>query len=367
MARYIHERSDWPEFRWDAGHVAPLLARVRLQQGRLLGRMEVLGLKLRQEATLETLTADVLKSSEIEGEHLDPRQVRSSVARRLGIRIAGLRPADRNVEGVVEMMLDATGNYQEPLTMVRLFAWHASLFPAGHSGMRRIGAGQWRDDSRGAMQVVSGPVGRERVHFEGPRAARIEGEMRVFLEWFESGGEQDWVLKAAVAHLWFVTVHPFEDGNGRMARAIADLALARSENSPQRFYSMSTQIRDERAAYYRILERTQKATMDVTPWVEWFLECLGRAIGRADITLSAVMRKARFWREAAPLNLNERQRLVLNRLLDGFEGKLTSSKWAKLARCSQDTAARDLADLVDKRILVRNPGGGRSTSYSLQP
>ncbi len=364
---YIHELTDWPRFHWNAGNLAGLLASVRHRQGRLLGHMEALGFPLRQEAVLETLTADVLKSSEIEGEKLDAGQVRSSVARRLGMDLSALKPADRNVEGVVEMMLDATRGYDQPLTAERLFAWHASLFPTGRSAMTRIRTGAWRDDSRGPMTVVSGPMGKEHVHFEAPKSDRLDDEMTRFLAWFERESGIDPVLKAGVAHLWFVTIHPFDDGNGRIARAIADLALARSENSAQRFYSMSAQIREERDAYYSILEETQKGTMRITPWMEWFLGCMGRAIDGSQTTLGAVLAKARFWERLEGVPLNDRQRLVLNRLLDGFEGKLTTSKYAKLAKCSQDTALRDILPLVERAVLVRNPGGGRSTTYSLAP
>lgn len=362
---YVHALKDWPNLRWDRGVLAEPLAGMRHQQGRLVGHMEALGFDLRQEAVLRTLTSDVVESSDIEGEKLDAQQVRSSIARRLGMDVGGLRAPDRDVEGIVEMMLDATRRYAEPLTVERLFAWHASLFPAGRSGMRKIGVGTWRDDVAGPMQVVSGPVGSERVHFQAPAAERVDQEMRLFLADFEGKMDVDPVLKAALAHLWFVTIHPFDDGNGRIARAIADMALARSENSSQRFYSMSAQIRQERDAYYDILERTQKGTLDVTPWMAWFVECLGRAIAGAQTTLAAVLAKARFWDGIAGVALNERQRLVVNRLLDGFEGKLTSSKYAKLAKCSQDTAARDIASLVERDVLARNPGGGRSTSYSL--
>jgi len=365
MSRYIYTNAGWPRFHWNRESLAELLAAVRHQQGRLMGRMEALGFKLRQEAILQTLTEDVVRSSEIEGERLDAEQVRSSIARRLGMDIGGLRAVDRSVEGVVEMMLDATRHYDQPLTAERVFAWHASLFPTGRSGMRRIKVGAWRDDSSGPMQVVSGAVGRERVHFEAPAAGRLDEEMRAFLDWFNGNAETDWVVKASLAHLWFVTIHPFDDGNGRIARAISDLALARSEQSSQRFYSMSAQIRQERAAYYDILERTQKGTMDITPWMDWFLGCLGRAIEGAQATLAAVLSKARFWETFADFPLNERQRLVLNRLLDGLEGKLTTSKWGKLAKCSHDTALRDIAALVEGGILVRNPEGGRSTSYGL--
>jgi Fic family protein len=362
---YIHERKDWPKFHCSADQLTELLASVRLRQGRLIGHMEALGFDLRQEAVLQTLTADVLKSSEIEGEKLDAGQVRSSIARRLGIDIGALKPADRNVEGVVEMMLDATRHYDKRLTAERLFGWHGALFPTGRSGMTKINAGAWRDDSTGPMQVVSGAVGKERVHFEAPKAARVDKEMRGFLKWFEGDSKIDAVLKAAQAHLWFVTIHPFDDGNGRIARAIADLALARSEHSSQRFYSMSTQIRQERNDYYQILERTQKGTLDITPWMEWFLGCLGRAIDGAQEMLSAVLSKARFWERIKDVQINDRQRLVLNRLLDGFEGKLTTSKYATLTKCSQDTAHRDIQALVEHRVLVQNPEGGRSTSYSL--
>jgi Fic family protein len=362
---HVHELQDWPRFIWNLESLAELLADVRHRQGRLSGHMEALGFNLRQEAVLKALTADVLKSSEIEGEKLDTEQVRSSIARRLGIEIGALKPGDRHVEGIVEMMLDATRHYDQPLTAERLFSWHAALFPTGRSGMNKIRVGAWREDSTGPMEVVSGPVGKEHVHFQAPAATRLDGEMKAFLDWFHAKADTDPVLKAGLAHLWFVTIHPFEDGNGRIARAIADMALARSENSSQRFYSMSAQIREERAAYYDILERTQKGTMDVTPWMKWFLGCLGRAIDGAPTTLGAVLAKARFWEAIAGVALNERQRLVLNRLLDGFEGKLTTSKYAKLVKCSQDTALRDILALVEGGILVRNPEGGRSTSYAL--
>jgi len=364
---YIHEPKGWPQFHWSIDKLAEPLASVRHRQGRLIGHMEALGFNLQQEAVLQTLTADVLKSSEIEGEKLDAEQVRSSIARRLGMDIGALKPADRNVEGVVEMMLDATRHYDQPLTTERLFGWHAALFPTGRSGMIKISAGAWRNDKTGPMQVVSGPLGKEHVHFEAPKAGRLLGEMGSFMNWFEGNDPIDSVLKAGLAHLWFVTIHPFDDGNGRIARAIADKALARSENSPQRFYSMSAQIRQEHKAYYDILEATQKGSMDVTPWMEWFLVCLGRAIDGAQVTLSAVLGKARFWERITGVQLNDRQRLVINRLLDGFEGKLTTTKYAKLTKCSQDTAHRDILAMIDHGVLVRNPEGGRSTSYSLAP
>lgn len=362
---FLHEHPDWPRFRWDEATVSPTLAAVRHRQGRLIGRMDALGVRLRDEAVLDTLTLDVLKSSEIEGEILDKNQVRSSLARRLGLDIGALTPADRDVEGVVEMMLDATQRFNEPLTRERLFGWHASLFPEGRSGMHRIKTGAWRDDTSGPMQVVSGPVGRAKIHFEAPAAPRLDREMTAFLDDFNAPGVADPVLKAALAHLWFVTIHPFDDGNGRIARVIADMALARSEQSPQRFYSMSSQIRVERQAYYQVLEQTQRGTPDVTPWLAWFLGCLDRAIGGATATLEGVLLRATFWAAHAGDPFNVRQRKVLDRLLDGFEGKLTSSKWARIARCSQDTAHRDITDLVSRGVLSKDPAGGRSTSYSL--
>ena len=363
---YIHERPSWPRFQLDREQLAEPLAAARLQQGRLIGHMEALGFTLRTEAVLQTLTTDVIKSSEIEGERLDTDQVRSSIARRLGVDIGALKPADRNMEGVVEMMLNATGQYDKPLTAIRLFAWQAALFPTGRSGMRKIKTGRWRDDSTGPMQVVSGPPHREKVHFEAPAAGRLPAEMKAFLNWFNGRPDGDAVLKAALAHLWFVTIHPFDDGNGRIARALTDLALARSEGSSQRFYSMSAQIRLERNAYYDILERTQNGTLNITPWMEWFLACLGRAIDGAQMTLKAVLAKARFRETFATTPLNDRQREVVNRLLDGFEGKLTTSKYSKLTGCSQDTALRDILTLVDRGILVRGDEGGRSTAYALR-
>lgn len=363
---YLWGKSDWPAFTWDEKTLARLLAQVSREQGRLLGKMEALGFDLRSEAHLRTLTEDVVKSSEIEGEKLDRDQVRSSIARRLGMDVGGLVPADRDVEGVVEMMLDATGNYAEALTKERLFAWHASLFPTGRSGMSIIRVGTWRDDNTGPMQVVSGAIGKEKVHYEAPPAARLPDEMAKFLQWFEHPKEIDPLLTAGLAHLWFVTIHPFDDGNGRIARAIADMALARSEKTGQRFYSMSAQIRRERNDYYTTLEETQKGGLDVTRWQAWFLGCLLRAIDGAQETLGAVLSKAQFWERFAKEPLNERQIKVLNQLLDGFEGKLTTSKWAKLAKCSQDTAYRDILDLIDRGALRKDSGGGRSTSYSLQ-
>jgi Fic family protein len=362
---YLHELPDWPRFNWDQEKLAPKLAAVRHRQGRLIGRMEALGFTLRKEAVLQTLTLDVLKSSEIEGEILNPEQVRSSIARRLGMDIAGAVPADRHVEGVVEMMLDATQSFDTSLTTERLFGWHAALFPTGRRGIHKIIVGAWRNDSNGPMQVVSGPTGREKVHFEAPKAERLAAEMKIFISWANKKNDDDPVLKAALAHLWFVTLHPFDDGNGRIARAIADWALARSENSAQRFYSMSAQIRLERKDYYDALEKTQKYALDITAWMEWFLDCLDRAITGTESTLADVFRKARFWEKNAGKSINDRQRLLLNRLLDGFDGKLTSTKWAKIAKCSQDTAQRDIQTLIEQGMLAKDAAGGRSTSYSL--
>ncbi len=362
---YIWQRPEWPRFQQDTARLAKHLAQARHIQGKLLGRMEALAFEMRSEATLRTLTEDVVKTSEIEGEILVPDQVRSSIASRLGLDVSGLPAPDRHVDGVVEMALDATRNYTEPLTKERLLSWHAAQFPTGRSGMRRIRVGQWRDDADGPMEVVSGPVDRRRVHYTAPPAERLGDEMSRFLEWFEDTQSMEPVLAGGVAHLWFVTIHPFEDGNGRIARAIADMALARSEESPERFYSMSAQIRLERTAYYGILETTQKGGLDITDWQVWFLECLARAIENAQQTLATVLTKAKFWEAHAHQLLNERQVKVLNRLLDGFEGKLTSSKWAAMNRCSQDTANRDIRDLIHRGILVRSLAGGRSTSYEL--
>jgi Fic family protein len=365
MAIYIHELKDWPQFKWDAAKIGQKLATVRNRQGRLTGRMEELGFKLKTEANLEALTEEVTKSSEIEGEVLSRDQVRSSLARRLGVDIGALTPAERNVEGIVEMMLDATGNYNAPLTADRLFGWHAALFPTGRSGMTKIIVGNWRTEESGPMQIVSGPIGREHIHYEAPKAGSLAGEMKAFIDWFNGMQDIDPVLKAAIAHLRFVTIHPFEDGNGRIARAITDMALARSENSPQRFYSMSAQIRQERSAYYDILEATQKGDLDITEWLEWFLDCLDHAFDRATTILASVLRKARFWKKHANQKFNDRQRAMIERLFEGFEGKLTSSKWAQLTKSSQDTALRDIDALVAKGVLAKEAAGGRSTSYSL--
>ncbi|MDE3111236.1 MAG: Fic family protein [Acidobacteriota bacterium] len=362
---YIYQQPDWPHFTWDAKGLARRLVAAHDQQGHLLGQMEALGFHLRAEATLHSLTEEIIKSNEIEGRLLDREQVRSSIARRLGIAAVALARPDRDVEGVVDMMLNATQQYMKPLSAGRLFDWHAALFPTGRSGMHKITVGGWRTDKTGPMQVVSGPIGHQRVRYEAPPATALASEMRAFLAWFNKYDGTDLILRAGIAHLWFVTIHPFDDGNGRIARAIADMALARSEKTPQRFYSLSAQIQEERSAYYNILEETQKGDLDITLWLDWFLGCLGRALAGAETILSSVLAKARFWERHAGMPFNERQKVVINRLLDGFDGKLTSSKWAKLAKCSQDTAGRDIDDLLTRGILTKNAAGGRSTSYSL--
>jgi Fic family protein len=358
---YIHQKNDWPKFTWDADVITPLLGNVRHRQGKILGVMQGLGFRLQEETVLKTLTLDVLKSSEIEGEQLNPEQVRSSIARRLGIEIAGAVPAERNVEGVVEMLLDATQRYDEPLSDDRLFGWHAALFPTGRSGMYKIKTAAWRDD---AMQVTSGPMGKETIHFEAPSADKVPTEMNVFLDWFNSNQDIDPVLKAAFAHLWFVTIHPFEDGNGRITRAITDMQLARADQSKQRFYSMSAQIQAERDTYYAILESTQKGDLDITDWLEWFLDCLLRSMTQTDETIAAILKRAQFWESQSTTNFNPRQQKILQLLLDDFFGKLTVSKYAKITKVSTDTSLRDIQDLMGKGIIEQE-GSGRSTSYKL--
>jgi Fic family protein len=366
MSVYIHQLKNWPNFYWDAALLNNLLADLRHQQGKLLGSMEKIGFGLQAEATLQTLTLDVLKSSEIEGELLNPELVRSSIARRLGMDIGGLIPTDRHTDAVVEMMLDATQQYQLPLTAERMQGWQAALFPTGRSGLHKIVTGAWRDNEpHDPMQVVSGAAGRERVHFEAPAAALLPDEMNKFIHWFNTPSDIDPVLKAAIAHLWFITIHPFDDGNGRIARAVTDMQLAWADKTPQRFYSMSAQIRKERNAYYDILEQTQKGNLDITAWLYWFLQCMGRAISASAELLQSVLRKASFWKQHEGTVLNQRQVLLLNKLLDGFDGKLNTSKWAKIAKTSADTALRDIQDLLNKKILQKEIGGGRSTSYIL--
>ncbi len=366
MSAFIHQKDNWPNFTWKSDEIVNLLSEARNLQGRLLGKMESLGFDLRNEALLDTLTLDVLKSSEIEGEFLNPDQVRSSIARKLGMEIAGSVESDRNVDGVVELMLDATQNCFKSLTADRLFDWHAALFPTRRSGMYKITVADWRKDTTGPMQVVSGAMGREKVHFQAPDSALVENEMNLFLHWFNNNSETDLVLKAAIAHLWFVTIHPFEDGNGRITRALTDMLLARSDKSNQRFYSMSAQILTERKAYYEMLEKTQKGNLDITEWINWFLNCLINSLKSTDSQLVGVLFKADFWTKNSKTLINERQKKLLNKLLDGFDGKLTSSKWAKIAKCSKDTAIRDINDLIDKGILQKESAGGRSTNYELK-
>ena len=366
MNTYIHQLSNWPTFSWDQEALNPLLMRLRLKQGKLLGKMEALGFALKEEANLETLTQDVIKSSEIEGEVLDEQQVRSSIARRLGMEISGLIASDRHVDGVVEMMLDATQNYKAELTKTRLFGWHAALFPTGYSGMVKIEVGGWRkntDDD--PMRVVSGAMGKLKIHYEAPAADLLESQMDRFLEWFHQPGS-DGLLKAAIAHLWFVTIHPFEDGNGRIARAIGDMLLAKADETPFRFYSMSAQIRKERNEYYFILEQTQKGSLDITIWLQWFLSSLERAYETSEITLQSVLKKAEFWKKNASQIFNTRQHLIINKLLDGFEGKLNTSKYAKITKCSRDTALRDVTDLIVKEVLLKEEGQGKNTTYQLR-
>lgn len=362
---FIWERPEWPHFTWDDARLLKPLGDARLRQGRLLGAMGRLGFDLKLEAQFEALTNEAMGSSEIEGERLDRESVRSSIARRLGVHLASVRPADRRTEGVVSMMLDATQNHDAPLTRERLFGWQAALFPTGYSSLHEVKTGAWRDDATGPMQVVSGPIGRQRVHYQAPPADRLDAEMRAFLEWFETRIEPEGLLRAGLAHLWFVTIHPFDDGNGRVARAITDLALAQSEGSGQRFYSMSSQIQNERSDYYNALERTQKGALDVTDWLEWFLGCFSRTIDRAESALAQVLRKADFWQRYEREHFSERQKAVLNRYLDGFDGKLTAKKWAAVGKCSIPTAQRDILDLVERNVLRRLPGGSKNTSYEL--
>jgi Fic family protein len=363
---FIHELPQWPEFEFDSEKILPLVGRVRNLQGQLSGKMEAIGFNLKNEAYLEALSLDVIKSSEIEGELLNLDQVRSSIARRMGMEVSGMTPADREVEGVVEMMMDAAQNVKQKLTSERLFSWHSAMFPSGRSGMYKIIVGNWRDDSTGPMQVVSGPLGKEKVHFQAPDSKKIKREIQKFLTWFNSKSNLDPAIQAGIAHLWFVTIHPFEDGNGRITRAITDMILSRSETSSQRFYSMSSQIRLERKKYYEMLEKTQKGNLNITPWMEWFLECLERALISSDQIVNKVLQKHQFWVDNKEIQFNERQTLMLEKILDGFTGKLNSTKWAKINKCSPDTALRDIQDLLTKNILEKEPGGGRSTSYILK-
>jgi len=363
--RYLYQNKDWPHFRWDAERLASHLSSTRYKQGLLLGKMQDLGYQLKTEATLAALTEETVKSSAIEGEELNPESVRSSLARHMGLETTGTRTVDRNVEGTVEMMLDATQKYVLPLTEERLFGWHAALFPTGRSGMRKITTGAWR---AGGMEVVSGPEGRQKVHFEAPGSKVVRREMKAFFTWYEAKApDVEPLIKAGLAHLYFVTIHPFEDGNGRIARAITEMSLARLEDSAQRFYSMSSQIREERKHYYQALESTQRDGMAVTDWLVWFLNCLARAIDKANVLTASVLAKEAFWRalRQKSIDVSDRQKTILNRLLDGFEGKLTTEKWAKLEKVSHDTALRDIQDLIKKGILKHEQSGGRSTAYAL--
>ena len=366
MAKYIYEHPNWTDFRWDDKTINAIFGEVKLMQGKIIGLMNALGFSVKEETSLTALTIEVVKSSEIEGEMLNYDQVRSSIARRLGINAAGLVPSSRHIEGVVEMMLDATQNCFEPLTADRLFDWHAALFPTGRSGMYKITVADWRRDTTGPMQVVSGALGKEKVHFQAPDSELLEKEMNQFLAWFNGNKTIDLVIKAAVAHLWFVTIHPFEDGNGRIARALTDMLLAQSDKSNQRFYSMSAQIRIERKQYYELLEKTQKGNLDITNWITWFLSCLINALKSTDTVLTKVLFKAGFWQKHINTAINDRQKKLLNKLMDGFDGKLTSSKWAKIAKCSKDSAIRDINDLIEKGILQKEAAGGRSTNYELK-
>ncbi|WP_317897200.1 Fic family protein [Aurantibacillus circumpalustris] len=362
---YIYQQLSWPQFNWDYEAILPVLAAVRHKQGKLKGYMEALGFTLRNETSLKNLTQDVLKSTEIEGEALNQQQVRSSIARKLGMDIAGLVASDRQVDGVVEMMLDATRNYKALLDSERLFGWHSELFPLGKSGMHNLTVGRWRNNENGPMQVVSGALGKEKIHFEAPEASCLNKEMKSFIKWFNTENVLDPVIKSAIAHLWFVTIHPFDDGNGRIARAIADMQLARADEDDQRFYSMSAQIRIERTAYYNVLEKTQKGNLDITEWLLWYLNCFSKALNTTDTNLKTVLNKTKFWDKHLQTTINERQRILINKLFEGFTGKLNSSKWAKITKCSADTALRDITDLIAKGILEKEAAGGRSTGYRL--
>lgn len=363
---FIYENANWPTFEWNSNKLLPLLSLVRNKQGRLIGKMGALGFELQNQANLEILTLEIIKSTEIEGEILDPEQVRSSIARRLGLDVSGLVHSERNVDDVVEMLLDATRNFDKELDKERLFSWHAALFPGGYNGMYKIIIGTWRDDSTGPMQVVSGALGKEKVHYQAPAVNQLENEMQIFLYWLNHDQNTDLVLKAGIAHLWFITLHPFEDGNGRISRAISDMFLARSDEQSYRFYSMSSQIRKERNSYYDMLEKTQRGNLDITNWLEWFLKCLLHALEASETLLEKIIFKHFFWVKNRSIVTNERQHKVLNLLLDGFDGKLNTTKWAKIGKCSQDTALRDIQDLIEKGMLVKSEPGGRSTNYELK-
>ncbi len=363
---YVHQKRNWPNFTYDLDALTVALGDVRHKQGKLWGLVNNMGFVIKDETLLKTITQDVIKSSEIEGVLINLEEVRSSVARKLGLNVGGLVPSDRSTDGVVEMMVDATQNHASPLTKERLFAWHSSLFPFGKSGHYQIEVGKWRDDSTGAMQVVSGAMGKEHVHFEAPAATKLEAEMTQFLEWFNKNDRLDPVLKAGIAHFWFVTIHPFDDGNGRIARALTDMQLARSEGDSQRYYSLSSQIRIERKAYYELLEKCQRGNLDISDWLEWFVNCMNKALDASNEALKDTFAKAQFWQNHQQTSLNERQRFMLNKLFDDFFGSLSSSKWAKMAKTSPDTALRDIQDLINKGILIKDENaGGRSTNYVL--
>ena len=366
ISMYIHQKKNWPQFTWDHQQVAILVAAFRHRQGRLIGRMEHLGFRLQSEAVLENMTLEIIKSNEIEGELLDSDQVRSSIARRLGMKVAGLVPSDKYIDGVTEIIIDATKNYQKIVNEKRLFVWHKALFPIKRNALKKINAGAWRSKKNQPMQVISGSIGKEKIHFEAPSATLVKKEMTKFLKWFNATDEIDPVLKAAVAHLWFITIHPFEDGNGRLARAITELQLTRADGIAQRFYSMSSQIRVERKSYYSILEKTQKGSLDITDWLMWFIACLDKALTAAETILASVQKKSRYWEILSSKSLNKRQHRVINKMIDQFEGKLTSSKWAKLNKCSTDTALRDIQNLIEQNILIKEASGGRSTGYKLK-
>ena len=363
---YIWQQTDWPTWSYDATTLSILLANAHQAQGRLLGKMQSLGFGVQQQTSLQVLTDDVLKTSEIEGEFLRPELVRSSVAKRLGIDIGGLSDSDRTVDGIVDIVMDATSNHAHDLSLDRLLSWHAALFPLGYSGIHKISAGQLRDDRLGPMQLISGAIGREKVHFEAPPASCLRSEITQFLNWFNASQSLDPYLKAGIAHLWFVTIHPFDDGNGRIGRAIADMALSRADQSRDRFYSLSSQIMKERQGYYLHLERSQKGSLDATEWLAWFLQCLINAIDSANSNLYSTLAKTQFWQHWQGVPFNERQIKLLNRLLDGFEGNLTNKKWSLIAKCSADTALRDITDLLDRGVLSRGSSSGRSTHYLIK-
>jgi Fic family protein len=362
---YIYQKQGWPNFTWKQESLLDLLSAVRNKQGRIMGRMEGFGFTDQSKAMLENLTTDIVKTSSIEGEILNANEVRSSIAKRLGIAINESVPAGRNVEGIVEIIVDACNQFDKPLTKERLCNWHAALFPLGKSGMHNITAGNWRKDDKGPVQVVSGAMGKEKIHYEAPASELVENEMNRFIFWFNNEQTIDPVLKAGVAHFWFITIHPFDDGNGRIARVLADMQLARSDNSTLRFYSMSAQIREQRKGYYDMLEKSQQGTMDITAWIKWFLQCLLDALHATDDVLAIVMQKAKFWQQHKGSKLNTRQHKMLYKLWDGFEGKLNTSKWAKINNCSADTALRDIQTLIQMNILIKEEAGGRSTNYVL--